>query len=1484
MPNRVARSLLLALAAAQCAAQLLAYGGFTRGDGRRLCRLGSAALTAPYQRLEYRDAEAPRLPFAASLSPWQDVTPLHDSSSSAPCEPDAACGAHAQPLFWTDRDRPAPVFHVWCGCAARFFRRAHLGACEPCAPAEVCPPHAVQAFACPAPLRVEDNECVAPPGWRADRHPDVLELGLLVFHQQQRAPDFRVAARVLPCPALMEPADAACVCARGYHAAPADPAQCLLCPRGHFCQQGRKTPCPGTQTTVVAAAGDAAACAPAPAPDAASDTRSAPVGSHARGACGAGATTLTSGAEHRGACFCPASREWAALPHSALGFACLVPPGARGLPAVPLRAVLAPAPVGARPDAFWEAPPPADDERAALGGATLLGVAAVLGPGGGLRLAAHLAEDSGAHRLAEAHAPLPPGLPSEGLAAVALLAAWRPARAEYAAVLLLASSADTALWRVDFALAYDARLGAHALSLPRPPLAAQLQAPADTTVLALVALPAAGAALAVAGARERSFAERASNQTNATATPGNITLLEELAPRYRTLLTCHRPGAVPAPAIELGFDAASRPAAAPLVRLWAGAVCANVTLHGRDVTVRVDTCQVLAAAAAAEACGAGADGAAFEPPARVEILHAGHVFLASALGVHHWRAARAGFVLAQRAAGGSGGLFALLPAAEPERDAQPRDALAACAGAGPCAPAAAGLQRALRALCLPGFAKDAGGGCSGCAPPLNASAGCRLCAPPFFCADGQEHACPAGASTRYHGESARAACVCAAGAYLDRAGACAPCEPGFYCEHGARSPCAPHASTSGPGATRASACVCDDGFEPGPSGCGPGACAAGLLRVGGADGACACPAGSRLRAGACAACAADELCPAGAESAGETCRAELLRTPNRARSACVCRAGYYSPRGGALGECQPCPAGFWCDAPMDLALVACPPGESSPPSAAGASGCFCARRGFLKRRLPDGSHDCACDVPFFRNHSACEPCPPHSHARAVGATRREHCACDEGFYRADAGACAPCPAGSFCSAGRRHACAPGSFGPARRQRSAGACLPCPPGALSAPGAASPAGCADELFALRVGGAFRAFAEQADAGESTWVRARFAAGAAPRLGAAERAADLQARFAALTGGRGALGVLAVSENARGFTVTVQSSPPALADILFALAADPAAWAAIAARARQDRLDTHAALTHAVFCELARAVVREAFAAAAVAAECVTSGLVLPGAPARAALQALAQSTLARVFAVEPAAPQGAPAWDMHPLLAEILRTAAANLRAAGAPAWASADELRGEAMLVAPGAAEARGVLLLVPARAARFARGAPEFAADYARVFGDLALAPCGPAVRWMAGACASAVPQVPPGAPCRFCQAGVAFLRGGACAPCSAGSQCPAVPAGEPPLELSPCCASRDASCSVSAASALLRGGHGLCRDGIHQLGEACDPSSGTPLAACCERNCTLRAGYYAEPACMTYCGDGVVAAPAEECEPGAGGRACSLLTCRFA
>jgi len=1495
-------------------ATLLAVAGATdeftlAADGSLRCRLGSAASTAAFARVEYKQSAGPPVSDAARWSPWQSIGALRDAGHTGACQPDAACGADSQPLFDTAVSDAVVTFHVWCGCAANFFRRASGGACEPCAATEVCPAYAVQRFACPAPLRVEAGECVGVPGWRPDPNPAVLALGLLLFHDGPGPVAFRLAARVEPCPPRMEPAGAACACVRGYFLpAAGGGAACAACPRGHFCAGGVASPCPAPATTLFEAAGGPDECVAAPTPRA--QAQRAPVGHYldrggAVAACAAGATTLTAGATHAGACFCRAGRAAQPLPSSRAGFACAV--AAHG---PPLRVAQAPSTVaalfaGVAPGATWEPPPPTPGELAAHGNSALLAVVLAL-HGGELALTAHFADAARAHRQAESRRAAPLGLPTQGLLAVALLAAWSPREASYDAVLVLASARGAALWRVDFAFAYD--VSAHALRFARAPAAAALFAPAPAHVaaMALAPLRAGAVVLAVVVERERVFAQQlllvpasdadgnASNTTGpvaaTVAAAYNASVPFEAAPRFHTRLSCV--AAAGAGSALLFANASAAPPAAPAVVLWGSGLCANISLAGgagAHAVVRLDSCEALVGNAT-RACAphAHADRGPWEEPADVALEDRGRRFRASALAVHLWRARRADFVLAWEARGPLARLVVLHPA-PPDR-APPGDPLVACAAGGACAAAGAAVQRAAGGLCAAGYAQAAGAGCAACAPPWNASIGCRLCAPPFFCADGREYACPPGSSARLHGALSLHACVCDAGSYRSAEGPCAPCERGFFCEQGARAACPARATTPAGNATRAGDCACEPGFRARAGGilaCEAQACAPPLQRQ--HDASCGCAAGSYLlpAGGACVACAPDALCPAGALAEGALCPAELLLVANRARARCVCRAGYYSAGGDARGDCQPCPRGFWCDAPRELPLVPCPAGESSAPATPAPAGCFCARGGFLKRRQPGGAHDCVCDAAFYRNHSACEPCPAHSRALAVGAERRGQCECVAGFFAREGpgSECAPCPAGHYCSGGARSACAPGSFGPALRQSSARACLPCRGG--SAPAATSAAACAEEVLPLRVRGAFRGYAERQDTTERTWVRVRFASSGAPPVGAA-RAADLQARFARCTGGRGPLEVIAVDEGVRETTVALQSTAPALGDILALLAGDAAAWAWIAHAAATQRLDTHALLTHAVFCELARAVVLAAFARSGPAAaaspartECVTAGLVLPGAQARADVQARARLVAAATAAGAPE--PGGGEWDMHPQLAEMLRVAAANLHSSPssrARAWASGEQLRDEAMLFETEAA--RGVLLLVPANASRFARGPAVFAADYALVFGDLAPAACESAVLWTSGACARVAPLPAQAAPCRFCPGGVAFLRGGECAPCSQGLRCPEAAPGEAPLELLACCAQADSACRAPQLGAAAQTGGG-CRNGIHELGEACDPTSRTPLAACCTANCTLRAGYYAEPACMTYCGDGVVAAPAEQCEPGPAAAGCSLLTCRF-
>lgn len=166
---------------------------------------------------------------------------------------------------------------------------------------------------------------------------------------------------------------------------------------------------------------------------------------------------------------------------------------------------------------------------------------------------------------------------------------------------------------------------------------------------------------------------------------------------------------------------------------------------------------------------------------------------------------------------------------------------------------------------------------------------------------------------------------------------------------------------------------------------------------------------------------------------------------------CQCAPGFY----GSYTNCLACPAGSYC--PLGATAVACPALQTSP-----------AGSGVLQ--------DCTCEPGAFRSNastwecSACEPgsfcpggeappeaCPDPNMSSPPGSVALAACACEPGFYDDPPGAnCSVCPENFYCPGGAAQTPCPANSGALAGAGAEsdclcplplanGTCVPCPPG-------------------------------------------------------------------------------------------------------------------------------------------------------------------------------------------------------------------------------------------------------------------------------------------------------------------------------------------------------------------------------------------------------------------------------------------------------
>lgn len=286
--------------------------------------------------------------------------------------------------------------------------------------------------------------------------------------------------------------------------------------------------------------------------------------------------------------------------------------------------------------------------------------------------------------------------------------------------------------------------------------------------------------------------------------------------------------------------------------------------------------------------------------------------------------------------------------------------------------------------CGAGWTRTQAGRCEPCAAGFfNTEAGGAPCSK-----------CPAH-MTSFEGAQDESECMCAAG-YFAVDGACEPCAAGTYkafIGNASCVACVQHASTGGAAATSSAACVCDGGL-----GMVDGVCVPCPAQQYGRGGVCApCPAHSASAAGAAeCACAAGYArqdsgecteCAAGWHATGDVCApCPAHMYSSQAATACSCVAGF---RRRNATTCEPCAAHYYC-AGRDLE-AACPEYSSSAPGSRARTDCVCDAGYFAY----DGA--CLlCREGFYCDDGVRHACPVNT-TSAAGSFDVLNCTCAQGF-------------------------------------------------------------------------------------------------------------------------------------------------------------------------------------------------------------------------------------------------------------------------------------------------------------------------------------------------------------------------------------------------------------------------------------------------------------------------------------------------------
>eukprot|EP00817_Percolomonadidae_sp_ATCC50343_P003418 CAMPEP_0117418838 /NCGR_PEP_ID=MMETSP0758-20121206/542_1 /TAXON_ID=63605 /ORGANISM="Percolomonas cosmopolitus, Strain AE-1 (ATCC 50343)" /LENGTH=4727 /DNA_ID=CAMNT_0005199587 /DNA_START=68 /DNA_END=14251 /DNA_ORIENTATION=+ len=328
---------------------------------------------------------------------------------------------------------------------------------------------------------------------------------------------------------------------------------------------------------------------------------------------------------------------------------------------------------------------------------------------------------------------------------------------------------------------------------------------------------------------------------------------------------------------------------------------------------------------------------------------------------------------------------------------------------------------------------------------------CTACRQGFYCPDpttNNEIPCPTGTfsvagqgscslcppGTYCPSQAGYTATGCAAGSYsLGGQSECTPCPAGYYCEATDQLPLA-----------------CTPGYTSiqGSDNCTK--CAAGYYCPDPTSDPIVCPVGTYSEAGwiQCRPCDAGFTCADGAVSPtnGTECPTGAFCIAGASQPT-LCPAGTYNNLTAqkSLAEaCQPCPAGYYCQAGTADNFQVC------------AQGYYC----------PSGTRL----LDEF-------PCPAGTYNPNTGTISINQCLpCTEGYYCEEGSTQVDvinhiCPAGYYCPNGtthaRQHSCPEGTYQPSTAQISADSCQPCPAGSYCAQATGTPTQCPEGSFSPNI---------------------------------------------------------------------------------------------------------------------------------------------------------------------------------------------------------------------------------------------------------------------------------------------------------------------------------------------------------------------------------------------------------------------------------
>lgn len=899
-------------------------------------------------------------------------------------------------------------------------------------------------------------------------------------------------------------------------------------------------------------------------------------------------------------------------------------------------------------------------------------------------------------------------------------------------------------------------------------------------------------------------------------------------------------------------------------------VCADVSIGNHSATLFVRGCRVVPVGTM---CGvSGATVGVWVPLMHSTWLHLGHTYSAGPGAVR-----RMGELVVRREFGGLVFFYLSLGVCVREgtgcvysaRTHSTQQGLPqSCDTHGVCSTVAVSLQQHVLALCAVGYARNI------------SDNSCVLCAHKTFCVAGMAYSCPPWSSGTVPARGAVSVkdCMCDGGYFMHDAQRCELCPVGMYCPPGrGRLSCPLFSSTENVGSNQKGQCLCNAGYYDE----GGGACVeTGTLYFSTAldnerllcrnnsrhvvsilAGECVCDAGfyaiESVLGGECVSCKMETPCPVGSTEKGEPCGSR--RVVSADKQTCVCEAGYFASASG--GGCVECISGYYCNAVAQTPLRRCPYEMSSSVGAVGDMECFCQRPNFV--RIAKGG--CGCNPHYYSTGGDCIPCPAHSHTIGAHSKTVESCVCDPGFFRENS-SCTQCVVGHYCIENMDLPCPVGTFGPAAGQGTVESCLPCPNNG-SRVGASVPSDCVNSLLVFSLDHAhtdiFDSMLTQ------TIVLATFHAGQS--LGSLST--NLTASVRALTGSDD-VEIQHSTSVASLHTVRLRAPGTAIAQVVAALAATTTsnAWQKVR-ELTATHINTYELVAHAVFCDFVRTDPSVPLRAKV---SCQTHGTAVPSdSVVQEQMRKVARSFLVgRGFSLDVLYDSSKFwNWQMDPGLHSVLQVVQQNLKrgSVSVAMWNNEDTFLND-IVVHRHAAYARGQFVLLshvaetqPIQSAYFDSSLPDMGVTHGT---------CNKAVEVVSGSCAGITTQGG-GVLCRFCQSGQEFLQsdGVTCQSCNKAVACAGISLFT--SVFMSCCQSSDNVCVYTPVV-------NECGNYKHDLFEECDKTANTPLSQCCTNSCGLMAGFYAVPACSTYCGDGIVAAPVEECEPSVGNVTCGR-DCKF-